>query len=126
MATKIMLNGVEVMSDAQFEVSRLAIAQILTTANPLVDGVSSALQAVPNGAAALLENVSKGKMSDVITVEEKPQGADKWIPTRESTREILVNRLTLAINRAKYAVTVLDKNTTKAVKEIVPQATGGF
>lgn len=126
MATKIMLNGVEVMSDAQFEVSRLAIAQILTTANPLVDGVSSALQAVPNGAAALLENVSKGKMSDVITVEEKPQGADKWIPTRESTREILVNRLTLAINRAKYAVTVLDKNTTKAVKESVPQVTGGF
>lgn len=126
MAIKLVVNGVDVMTESKFEVSRQAIAQIITTKNPLADGVTSALGSIPNGALALVENLSTGNMTDVVEVHEKPQGKEVWTKTHEATRKSIINRFKVALMRDDCAVTVFGEKSEKTVKENVPQETGGF
>lgn len=104
------------------ETTLRVLAAIACTANPGADTVKKAVE-LAGGAAYVQSFAKNGKKDDEFAVIQKGKraGAEVTI-TGKGTRQVLTNRMQLALDAVNWQTTITTESEGKTVKENTPVA----
>lgn len=120
MTTRIQVNGVEILAEAEAEAVRNACFAIATTQNVTAKGLSDDLSFV--GGASFAEVIrNAGNSTDVVEFSEKPKGAEDWTLKARYVREKFANRVVIASTRDEYTGEIFTGESEKKNAPSVPQ-----